>query len=115
MYFIGALCPFYSSLFCISHEVEDMSDYVMGITLLQEMNAPSFRVEKTNDGRMLLHYYSDRKGLYHIVPGEKQHQSPYPFLKITTTAMNCHLLELTFHSSYIFIFFNLCRHYRGGS
>uniref|UniRef100_A0A3B5AFX0 guanylate cyclase n=1 Tax=Stegastes partitus TaxID=144197 RepID=A0A3B5AFX0_9TELE len=35
----------------------------------QEMNAPSFRVEMTEDGRMLLHYYSDRKGLYHIVPG----------------------------------------------
>uniref|UniRef100_A0A667WFL9 guanylate cyclase n=1 Tax=Myripristis murdjan TaxID=586833 RepID=A0A667WFL9_9TELE len=35
----------------------------------QEMNAPSFRVEKTEDGNMLLHYYSDRKGLYHIVPG----------------------------------------------
>ncbi|KAM4602140.1 guanylate cyclase soluble subunit beta-2-like [Polymixia lowei] len=35
----------------------------------QEMNAPSFRVEKCEDGRMLLHYYSDRKGLYHIVPG----------------------------------------------
>uniref|UniRef100_A0AAY4BWR3 guanylate cyclase n=1 Tax=Denticeps clupeoides TaxID=299321 RepID=A0AAY4BWR3_9TELE len=35
----------------------------------QEMNAPSFRVETMDDGRMLLHYYSDRKGLYHIVPG----------------------------------------------
>uniref|UniRef100_A0A8C2X247 guanylate cyclase n=1 Tax=Cyclopterus lumpus TaxID=8103 RepID=A0A8C2X247_CYCLU len=35
----------------------------------QEMNAPSFRVEMTDDGTMLLHYYSDRKGLYHIVPG----------------------------------------------
>ncbi|XP_059183999.1 guanylate cyclase soluble subunit beta-2 [Centropristis striata] len=35
----------------------------------QEMNAPSFRVEMTDDGKMLLHYYSDRKGLYHIVPG----------------------------------------------
>uniref|UniRef100_A0A8C8LSB1 guanylate cyclase n=1 Tax=Oncorhynchus tshawytscha TaxID=74940 RepID=A0A8C8LSB1_ONCTS len=35
----------------------------------QEMNAPSFRVEKNDDGRMLLHYYTDRKGLYHIVPG----------------------------------------------
>ncbi|KPP68053.1 guanylate cyclase soluble subunit beta-2-like, partial [Scleropages formosus] len=35
----------------------------------QEMNAPSFRVEKTEDGKMLLHYYSDRKGLCHIVPG----------------------------------------------
>ncbi|XP_062815731.1 guanylate cyclase soluble subunit beta-2-like [Anolis carolinensis] len=34
----------------------------------QEMNAPSFRVERTAD-MMLLHYYSDRKGLYHIVPG----------------------------------------------
>ncbi|XP_019957801.2 guanylate cyclase soluble subunit beta-2 [Paralichthys olivaceus] len=35
----------------------------------QEMNAPSFRVEMTVDGNMLLHYYSDRKGLHHIVPG----------------------------------------------
>ncbi|XP_036393528.1 guanylate cyclase soluble subunit beta-2-like [Megalops cyprinoides] len=35
----------------------------------KEMNAPSFRVEKNSDGTMLLHYYSDRKGLCHIVPG----------------------------------------------
>ncbi|XP_030008891.1 guanylate cyclase soluble subunit beta-2 [Sphaeramia orbicularis] len=35
----------------------------------QEMNAPSFRVETAEDGTMLLHYYSDRKGLHHIVPG----------------------------------------------
>ncbi|XP_066445081.1 uncharacterized protein C13orf42 homolog [Eleutherodactylus coqui] len=35
----------------------------------KEMNAPSFRVEKTSDGTMLLHYYSDRIGLCHIVPG----------------------------------------------
>ncbi|XP_056286741.1 guanylate cyclase soluble subunit beta-2 [Pseudoliparis swirei] len=35
----------------------------------KEMNAPSFRVEMTDDGMMLLHYYSDRKGLHHIVPG----------------------------------------------
>ncbi|XP_073525964.1 guanylate cyclase soluble subunit beta-2-like [Phyllobates terribilis] len=35
----------------------------------KEMNAPSFRVEKTIDGTMLLHYYSDRRGLCHIVPG----------------------------------------------
>ncbi|XP_077011939.1 guanylate cyclase soluble subunit beta-2-like [Tamandua tetradactyla] len=35
----------------------------------QEMNAPSFRVEKGRDGKMLLHYYSDRHGLCHIVPG----------------------------------------------
>uniref|UniRef100_H3BCR9 guanylate cyclase n=1 Tax=Latimeria chalumnae TaxID=7897 RepID=H3BCR9_LATCH len=35
----------------------------------QEMNAPSFRVEKNEDGSMYLHYYSDRKGLCHIVPG----------------------------------------------
>lgn len=38
--------------------------------VLQEMNAPSFRVEKNCDGCMLLHYYSDRSGLCHIVPGE---------------------------------------------
>ncbi|XP_066513238.1 guanylate cyclase soluble subunit beta-2-like isoform X1 [Hoplias malabaricus] len=35
----------------------------------KEMNAPSFRVEKNHDGSMLLHYYSDRRGLCHIVPG----------------------------------------------
>ncbi|TKS81023.1 Guanylate cyclase soluble subunit beta-2 [Collichthys lucidus] len=35
----------------------------------KEMNAPSFRVEKNTDGTMLLHYYSDRRGLCHIVPG----------------------------------------------
>ncbi|KAK5847956.1 hypothetical protein PBY51_017044 [Eleginops maclovinus] len=35
----------------------------------QAMNAPSFRVEMMDDGKMHLHYYSDRKGLYHIVPG----------------------------------------------
>ncbi|MBN3303503.1 GCYB2 cyclase, partial [Amia calva] len=35
----------------------------------QEMNAPSFRVERRKDGEMLLHYYSDRRGLCHIVPG----------------------------------------------
>ncbi|XP_067897540.1 guanylate cyclase soluble subunit beta-2-like isoform X1 [Heterodontus francisci] len=35
----------------------------------QEMNAPSFRVEKNEDSSMLLHYYSDRRGLCHIVPG----------------------------------------------
>ncbi|CAI9578512.1 unnamed protein product [Staurois parvus] len=35
----------------------------------KEMNAPSFRVEKRNDGTMFLHYYSDRSGFFHIVPG----------------------------------------------
>uniref|UniRef100_A0A2K5DMW3 guanylate cyclase n=1 Tax=Aotus nancymaae TaxID=37293 RepID=A0A2K5DMW3_AOTNA len=35
----------------------------------QEMNAPSFRVERGTDGKMFLHYYSDRSGLCHIVPG----------------------------------------------
>uniref|UniRef100_A0A673L6V4 guanylate cyclase n=1 Tax=Sinocyclocheilus rhinocerous TaxID=307959 RepID=A0A673L6V4_9TELE len=33
------------------------------------MNAPFFLVERMDDGRILLHYYSDRKGLYQIVPG----------------------------------------------
>ncbi|KAK2509208.1 hypothetical protein MC885_016798 [Smutsia gigantea] len=35
----------------------------------QEMNAPSFRVERGADGKTLLHYYSDRRGLCHMVPG----------------------------------------------
>ncbi|XP_028320850.1 guanylate cyclase soluble subunit beta-2 [Gouania willdenowi] len=35
----------------------------------KEMNAPSFRVERNPDGTLLLHYYSDRKGLYYLVPG----------------------------------------------
>uniref|UniRef100_UPI00358EB1DB guanylate cyclase soluble subunit beta-2-like n=1 Tax=Myxine glutinosa TaxID=7769 RepID=UPI00358EB1DB len=34
-----------------------------------DMNAPSFRVERTPVGHTLLHYYSDRKGLSNIVPG----------------------------------------------
>lgn len=41
----------------------------------QEMNAPSFRVEKNEDGSMHLHYYSDRRGLYHIVPGNTEYRS----------------------------------------
>lgn len=41
--------------------------------VFKEMNAPSFRVEMADDGKMLLHYYSDRKGLYHIVPGKNKH------------------------------------------
>lgn len=40
--------------------------------VFKEMNAPSFRVEMADDGKMLLHYYSDRKGLYHIVPGKNK-------------------------------------------
>ncbi|XP_037597067.1 guanylate cyclase soluble subunit beta-2 [Cebus imitator] len=35
----------------------------------QEMNAPSFRVERGTDGKTFLHYYLDRSGLCHIVPG----------------------------------------------
>ncbi|XP_069748544.1 guanylate cyclase soluble subunit beta-2 [Narcine bancroftii] len=35
----------------------------------QQMKAPSFRVERREDGEVKLHYYSDRKGLCHIVPG----------------------------------------------
>nr|XP_045011472.1 guanylate cyclase soluble subunit beta-2-like [Jaculus jaculus] len=35
----------------------------------QEMNAPSFCVERGASGEMFLHYYSDRCGLCHIVPG----------------------------------------------
>ncbi|GCC37333.1 hypothetical protein chiPu_0015837 [Chiloscyllium punctatum] len=35
----------------------------------QEMKAPSFRVERREDGEMWLHYYSERRGLCHIVPG----------------------------------------------
>ncbi|XP_060689241.1 guanylate cyclase soluble subunit beta-2 [Hemiscyllium ocellatum] len=35
----------------------------------QEMKAPSFRVERREGGEMWLHYYSERRGLCHIVPG----------------------------------------------
>lgn len=37
------------------------------------MNAPSFRVERDPDGALLLHYYSDRRGLCQIVPGIPKH------------------------------------------
>ncbi|KAM8784448.1 guanylate cyclase soluble subunit beta-2-like [Rhynchonycteris naso] len=35
----------------------------------RDMNAPSFSLERRADRKMLLHYYSDRSGLCHIVPG----------------------------------------------
>ncbi|KAF5920510.1 hypothetical protein HPG69_009764 [Diceros bicornis minor] len=35
----------------------------------QERNGPSFPMERGADGKMLLHYYFDRSGLCHIVPG----------------------------------------------
>lgn len=41
--------------------------------LVQEMNAPSFRVERDPNGALLLHYYSDRRGLCQIVPGIPKH------------------------------------------
>lgn len=48
-----------------------------------------------NDSRMLLHYYSDRKGLYHIVPGEAYHQSPSQTLLLALWSYyidNCYFL-----------------------
>ncbi|NXT32200.1 GCYB2 cyclase, partial [Pelecanoides urinatrix] len=45
------------------------TDVLVLFVFPQEMNAPSFRVEKNEDGSMHLHYYSDRRGLCHIVPG----------------------------------------------
>ncbi|XP_045422956.1 guanylate cyclase soluble subunit beta-2-like [Lemur catta] len=66
-------------LYRASAEVQDafmtytVYDDTITIKLIQEackeMNAPSFRVERAAEGKMLLHYYSDRSGLCHIVPG----------------------------------------------
>uniref|UniRef100_A0A8B9QKI7 guanylate cyclase n=1 Tax=Apteryx owenii TaxID=8824 RepID=A0A8B9QKI7_APTOW len=56
----GNLCEFIENLDAL-HSYLSLS--------YQEMNAPSFRVEKNEDGSMHLHYYSDRRGLCHIVPG----------------------------------------------
>uniref|UniRef100_A0A8D0GF78 guanylate cyclase n=1 Tax=Sphenodon punctatus TaxID=8508 RepID=A0A8D0GF78_SPHPU len=56
----GNLCEFIENLDAL-HSYLSLS--------YQEMNAPSFRVEKNKDGSMHLHYYSDRRGLFHIVPG----------------------------------------------
>lgn len=50
---------------------KDTEGFLFCFVFPQEMNAPSFRVEKNEDGSMHLHYYSDRRGLYHIVPGNQ--------------------------------------------
>ncbi|XP_076580298.1 guanylate cyclase soluble subunit beta-2-like [Chaetodon auriga] len=55
----------------------------------EEMRAPSFRVEMTGDGKMLLHYYSDRKGLHHIVPGIMEAvASEFFYSKVTMVVVN---------------------------
>lgn len=38
-------------------------------TLYPGMRAPSFRCTEESDGSLILHYYSDRPGLEHIVIG----------------------------------------------
>lgn len=62
--------------FCTSgihqYSLSEKDTEVLGLFVFsQEMNAPSFRVEKNEDGSMHLHYYSDRRGLCHIVPGNQ--------------------------------------------
>ncbi len=59
-------------IFCFSYFVAKCNSRFI-VWYLQEMNAPSFRVEKNPDGTFLLHYYSDRRGLCHIVPGNNKH------------------------------------------
>eukprot|EP00066_Takifugu_rubripes_P017518 XP_011606784.1 PREDICTED: guanylate cyclase soluble subunit beta-2-like [Takifugu rubripes] len=56
----GNLCEFTENLDAL-HSFLSLS--------YKEMNAPSFRVERDPDGALLLHYYSDRRGLCQIVPG----------------------------------------------
>lgn len=55
--------------------LEKVFNIFLFFSLLQEMNAPSFRVENNEDGSMHLHYYSDRRGLCHIVPGKDAYYS----------------------------------------
>ena len=38
-------------------------------TLYPGMRAPSFRCSEESDGSLILHYYSERPGLEHIVIG----------------------------------------------
>ncbi len=38
-------------------------------TIYPAMRAPSFRVSERSDGALILHYYSERKGLEHVVIG----------------------------------------------
>ena len=59
-----------SPVFLISLSEKDIK-VLFFFVFSQEMNAPSFRVEKNEDGSMHLHYYSDRRGLCHIVPGNQ--------------------------------------------
>lgn len=53
-------------------------------TLYPGMRAPSFRCTETDDGALVLHYYSDRPGLEHIVIG------------IVKVSWNKHQLTCTF-------------------
>lgn len=66
------------------------------VWLLQEMNAPSFRVENNLDGTLLLHYYSDRRGLCHIVPGNYKNnfsnKSKFYLWAVVLLSYLCHYL-----------------------
>ncbi|KFM12553.1 Guanylate cyclase soluble subunit beta-2, partial [Aptenodytes forsteri] len=57
------------SYLSLSYQAKKGTEVLFLFVFPQEMNAPSFRVEKNEDGSMHLHYYSDRRGLCHIVPG----------------------------------------------
>ncbi|KFZ51583.1 Guanylate cyclase soluble subunit beta-2, partial [Antrostomus carolinensis] len=57
------------SYLSLSYQAKKDTKVLFLFVFPQEMNAPSFRVEKNEDGSMHLHYYSDRRGLCHIVPG----------------------------------------------
>ncbi|RXM96115.1 Guanylate cyclase soluble subunit beta-2 [Acipenser ruthenus] len=64
----GNLFEFIENLDAL-HSYLSLSYQASTVNPFKEMNAPSFRVEKNDDDTMHLHYYSDRRGLCHIVPG----------------------------------------------
>lgn len=56
-------------VFCIYYfqNLDALHDHLG--TLYPGMRAPSFRCSEESDGSLILHYYSERPGLEHIVIG----------------------------------------------
>lgn len=83
-------------------------------TLYPGMRAPSFRCSEETDGSLILHYYSDRPGLEHIVIGivkvSKHHHADVVniFLlhrfKSATKVNERHFARQTIHLTFSFPF-----------
>lgn len=60
-------CSVIVSIFSVGKNLDALHDHLG--TLYPGMRAPSFRCTEEADGSLVLHYYSERPGLEHIVIG----------------------------------------------